>query len=86
MIDRQYIKQLAKSMCFDVSDEQADKIVTEIKELNDSLQHILKTDATPVNYARAVNYASLRHDVADKQLEKDYLSNAKKADKYVVGK
>ena len=89
-IDHEYVKQLARSLYFEFSDEQLDLIVKEIQQLDDQMQ---KTDLnaliqkyTPVNYTRVTNCAKLRQDKPDKQLNKDYLSNAKKADKYVVGK
>lgn len=89
-IDRDYVKQLARSLYFEFSDEQLEKIVKEIQELDDqmhkaNLEELIKK-YTPVNYTRVTNCAKLRQDKPDKQLNKDYLSNAKKADKYVVGK
>lgn len=89
-IDHDYVKALARSLYFEFSDEQLEKIVKEIQELNEQLEKEnfseLTSKYTPVNYTRVVNCAKLRQDKPDKQLEKDYLSNAKKADKYVVGK
>ncbi|XQP55146.1 MAG: hypothetical protein ACOQNV_00025 [Mycoplasmoidaceae bacterium] len=90
-IDQEYVKELAHSLFFEFDDEQLQKIIKEIQELDDELQ---KTDFqklvgsyTPVNYTRVTNCAKLRRDdQPDKKYDKDYLSNAKKADKYVVGK
>ncbi|MBQ0045780.1 MAG: hypothetical protein KBS35_02725 [Mycoplasma sp.] len=90
-IDQDYIKRLARSLFFDFSDEQLQKIVKEIQELDDQLQlanfEELIAKFTPVDHPRVSNCAKLRRDdEADKKYDKDYLSNAKKADKYVVGK
>ncbi len=88
MIDKEYIKRLTNSLCFELSDEQTNKIIKEIQELDEELKHsnYEKHQASPVCYTRAVNCAKFRKDVPDKQLDKDYLSNATVADKYVVGK
>lgn len=90
-IDQAYIKELAHSLYFEFSDEQLQKIIKEIQELDDELQKTnfkeLTGNYTPVNYTRVSNCAVLRRDdQPDKKYDKDYLSNAKKADKYVVGK
>lgn len=90
-IDQEYIKELARSLYFEFTNEQLQKIVKEIQELDDELQQAnfeqLIAKHTPVNYTRVTNCAKLRRDdAADKKYDKDYLSNAKKADKYVVGK
>lgn len=88
MIDKEYIKHLTANLCFELSDEQTRKILAEIQELDNMLAESDFDDQkySPVNNPRVVNCATLRKDVCDKQLDKDYLSNAKKADKYVVGK
>ncbi|MCQ3908476.1 MAG: hypothetical protein MJ200_02795 [Mycoplasmoidaceae bacterium] len=90
-IDQAYIKELSHSLFFDFSDKQLEKIIKEIQELDDELQKTnfdkLVGSYTPVNYTRVSNCAKLRRDdQPDKKYDKDYLSNAKKADKYVVGK
>lgn len=88
MIDKDYIKRLAQSLCFELSDEQTNAIIKEIQELDEELKqsNYEKHQASPVYYTRVVNCAKFRKDVPDKQLKKDYLSNAKVVDKYVVGK
>ncbi|MCQ3914955.1 MAG: hypothetical protein MJ201_04300 [Mycoplasmoidaceae bacterium] len=90
-IDQEYIKELARSLYFELSDEQLQKIVAEIQELDEQLQRAnfseLTSKFTPVCYTRVSNCAKLRRDdEPDKKYDKDYLSDAKKADKYVVGK
>lgn len=88
MIDKEYIKHLTKNLYIELSDEQTSKIIKEIQELDGLLAatNFDYTKYTPVNNPRVINCAKFRKDVPDKKLDKDYLSNAKKADKYVVGK
>lgn len=88
MIDKDYIKHLSKNLCFELSDEQTNKILKELQDLDDMMlaTHFDDKIYSPVNGPRVINYAKFRKDVPDKDLKKDYLSNAKKADKYVVGK
>ncbi|XQP55648.1 MAG: hypothetical protein ACOQNY_02470 [Mycoplasmoidaceae bacterium] len=90
MVDKEYIKHLTKNLCFELSEEQTAKIIKEIQELDQDLEQshfdVENPKYKPVNNPRVINCAKMRKDVPDKQLEKDYLSNAKKSDKYVVGK
>ncbi|MCQ3907704.1 MAG: hypothetical protein MJ219_03020 [Mycoplasmoidaceae bacterium] len=90
MIDKEYIKHLTKNLCFELSDEQTNKIIKEIQDLDRQLKEsnfeVDNIKFAPVNNPRVINFAKLRPDIPDKKLDKDYLSNAKVANKYVVGK
>jgi len=90
MIDKNYLKELTKSLRFNLDDEQVDKLVMELSEIDGMIQHAKKTvdpSITPVNYPRVKNCGKLRKDTpVDNKDKKEYLSNAKVADKYVVGK
>jgi len=90
MIDKNYIKKLAKTLCLEEDEDQIEKVIQDIIALNDELKNINidpnSIDAIPVDYPRVVNCASLRKDVPSKKTDKDYLNNAKVANKYVVGK
>lgn len=89
MIDKEYIKQLAKKLYIELDDEQLDKVTDEINEMEKQLAEYRKdiNPATiPADYPRVKNCAVLRKDIISKPAKKDYLSNAKVADKYVVGK
>ena len=90
MIDKEYIKHLTRNLCFELSDAETTKIIKEIQDLDQMLKESnfeqQQKQYSPVNNPRVINCAKFRKDVPDKQLNKDYLSNAKKADKYVVGK
>lgn len=90
MIDKEYINKLASSLYFELSDNETKKIIKEIQDLDAQLQATNITPknlkASPVNYSRAVNCATFRKDKPVKKQDKDYLSNATVANKYVVGK
>ncbi|MCQ2956917.1 MAG: hypothetical protein MJ233_03645 [Mycoplasmoidaceae bacterium] len=90
MIDKDYINKLASSLYFELTDNEVNKIIGEIKQLDAQLQATNITPKnlknSPVNYSRAVNCASFRKDQPVKKQDKDYLSNATVVNKYVVGK
>lgn len=90
-INKVFIKELSHSLFFDFSDEQLGKIVNDIQRIDQHLKQSnydkLIGSYTPVTYTRVVNCAKFRRDdEPDKIYDKDYLSNAKRADKYVIGK
>lgn len=89
-IDHSYIKKIAKSMFFELTDDQVNDIVQKIQCLNDLC---IKNDFesitskfTLANYTRTVSCSKFRQDIPDKKYNKDYLLNAKKNGKYVEGK
>jgi len=90
MIDKKQIEELAKNLCFEEDKDQIEKVIQDIKGLDNDLKDINidpnSIDAIPVDYPRVVNCASLRKDVPEQKEDKDYLSNAKVANKYMVGK
>lgn len=90
MNNKNYLKELAKSLFFELSDEQIEKLSVEMDEIQEMIDQAKKTvddKVEPSNYPRVVNCSSLRKDVpVVNEKKKDYLSNAKVADKYVVGR
>lgn len=89
MIDKEYIKQLAKKLYFELDDKQVQTIVGDLSNLEGQLknyQKVIDEKSIPADYPRVRNCAVLRKDEITKPDKKDYLSNAKTADKYVVGK
>ena len=90
MIDKEYIKKLTASLCFELSDNQTNQIINEIELLDKQLQQaeisLKNLKAQPTNYSRAVNCSTFRKDVVSFKQDKEYLSNAKVINNYVVGK
>ncbi len=89
MIDKKYIKELAQKLYFELDDKQVDLIAKDLENLEKQLaiyQQEIDPNSIPADYPRVKNCATLRKDIVSKSDKKDYLSNAKKADKYVVGK
>lgn len=89
MIDKKYLKELAQKLYFELDDKEVEKIAKDIENLEVELQDYQKEidpKSIPADYPRVKNCAVLRKDVIAKSEKKDYLSNAKTADKYVVGK
>ncbi len=90
MIDKENINKLASSLYFELSEEETEKIIKEIQQLDKQLQATnvdpKNLNVKPVNYTRAVNCATFRKDQPEQKQDKDYLANAEVANKYVVGK
>lgn len=89
MIDKKYIKELAQKLYFELGDKQVDLIAKDLESLEKQLdvyQKEIDAKSIPADYPRVKNCATLRKDVVSKSDKKEYLSNAKTADKYVVGK
>lgn len=89
MINKKYIEELAQKLYFRLDDKQVDLIAKDLENLEKQLavyQQEIDSKSIPADYPRVKNCAVLRKDVVSKSGKKEYLSNAKTFDKYVVGK
>lgn len=88
-IDKEFVRALGKDLLIDLTDAEIEYFIPFIQDnenyMDKFIEEAKKFKLTPRYFPKTINCAKLREDTPINHKE-DYLSDAKKADKYVVGK
>ena len=83
-IDKETLKEIAHSLCFDMNEEEYDRLLKEFDVINEQINLLSQVDGidevTPVSFPYEVSINELREDEVDEELtqEETLLNSADK--------
>lgn len=88
-IDKETLKEIAYSLCFDMSEEEYDKLLKEFDTINEQINLLSQVDGidevTPVSFPYEVSATDLREDEVDEELtQEEALLNSEDKEKGMI--